>query len=77
MCVVSMIGDHYSDKWKDLYPFPVIPVEPTSTPSNPSVFYELVSREEFEALKKEVLEMKQLLKKAIKYDQENNQPDCK
>jgi tRNA U34 2-thiouridine synthase MnmA/TrmU len=36
----------------------------------------LVSREEFEALKKEVLEMKALLIKAKEYDERNNEPNC-
>lgn len=59
MCVVSMIGDHYSKKWES------IPI---------SEFQ--VSRGEFESLKKEVQEMKELLKKAIRYDEEHNQPEC-
>ena len=64
MCVVSMVGDHYHDKWnqppyKQLF---------TNTPE--------VSRAEFEALKKEVQEMKALLKRAKEYDERNNEPNC-
>lgn len=64
MCVVSMIGDHYSDKWKQ--------------PNYQQIFstFPEVSRHEFEALKKEVLEMKELLKKAVEYDKKNNEPAC-
>jgi len=34
------------------------------------------TREEFDSLKKTVDEMMKLLKRAKKYDQENNEPDC-
>ncbi len=66
MCVVSFVGEHYEDKFKnnpqiDLTNFFISPQ---------------VSREEFEALKKEVMEMKELLKKAKTYDERNNEPDC-
>lgn len=68
MCTVSMIGDHYMDKWK--FPSPGRPWDgSTSMPSE-------VSRMEFEELKKEVLEMKEILKRAKKYDEDNNEPDC-
>lgn len=63
MCVVSMVMDHYKDKW-------ILPSTGTIT------FPPYLTREEFEQLKKEVLEMKELLKKAKIYDEENNQPDC-
>lgn len=32
--------------------------------------------EQFEELKKEVLEMKELMKKAVKYDEEHDEPHC-
>lgn len=35
-----------------------------------------VSREEFNALKKEIKEMKEILAKAAKYDIDTNQPHC-
>jgi len=70
MCVTSMIGEHFGDKWTIkpqtiepyIWPYPISGDQPT--------------KQEFDDLKKEVLEMKELLKKAIKYDKENNQPDC-
>lgn len=67
MCVMSMIGDHYGDKW-------VTPQQPnfwpvTTPPHGPT-------KKDFDELKKEVLEMKELLKKAKIYDEENNQPEC-
>lgn len=65
MCVVSMIGDHYFYKWKD-----------NTYYNTPLRTYGDVSRYEFEELKKEVLEMKELLKRAKLYDEENGEPDC-
>lgn len=61
MCAVSMVGDHYSDKWKvitDLFPTPA------------------VSRAEFDELKRDVEECKMLLKRAAEYDRKNNEPEC-
>lgn len=78
MCVVSMIGDHYRDRWPDQYPWAqpwVLPPNGGAVtitwPSTPAV-----SREEFEALRRDVLEMKELLKKAKAYDERNNEPEC-
>lgn len=67
MCVVSFVGGHFEDKWKPLKPYT------TFTTSN---FISEVTKEEFEALKKEVLEMKELLRKAKIYDEVNNEPNC-
>ena len=65
MCVVSMIGDHFNDKYKN---YPVQPwVINTPVP---------ISRQEFDALRKEVQEMKALLIRAKKYDEDNNEPHC-
>jgi hypothetical protein len=73
MCVVSMIGDHYGDKWGERWGLPRLPNGPGvyTIPAIPEV-----TKEDFEALKKEVLEMKELLKRAVAYDKANNEPDC-
>lgn len=71
MCVVSFVGDHFQDKWKPLEPY----VNPQST-STSYTFTTAVSKEEFDALKKEVLDMKELLRKAKIYDEVNNEPNC-
>lgn len=80
MCVVSMIADHYRDRfkdpldeWKRMSPSPVLPM--------PGINYPLPNHPkdhsaELEQLRKEVLDMKELLKKAIKYDADNNEPHC-
>ena len=69
MCVVSMIGDHYDTWLPKKYPdtFPHWPVLPHTQD---------VSRQEFDALKKDVEEMKDLLRRAKDYDARNNEPDC-
>lgn len=61
MCAVSAIGDMFRDKYR--YRFP-------------QASYTNVTREEFEALKKEMEEIKELLKAAKKFDEKTGQPDC-
>lgn len=75
MCTVSMIGDHYADKWRDKPWYPTVePAKPLAPQFHiPAV---QISREEFEALKREVEEMKALLKRAKEYDERNNEPGC-
>ncbi|TPJ86977.1 MULTISPECIES: hypothetical protein [unclassified Mesorhizobium] len=83
MCAVSMVGDHYNEKWHDqpwakpLQPFRVYPegwpLTPTKVEAVPSVY---VSKLEFDALKKDVEEMKALLIRAKEYDERNNEPHC-
>lgn len=118
MCVVSMIGDYYKDKWADpdwprprqpyIVPYPYIqPPIAVPQPKQPSVVplteeqivkraveitkraaneqaieeqtettQRTVSRDEFEQLKQEVAEMRELLIRAKRYDETNNEPDC-
>lgn len=76
MCVVSMVGDHYRDKWQREWPnLPgTQPVGPSPLPAG--LRHPEVTRAEFDALKRDVLEMKALLKRAKIYDEENGEPDC-
>lgn len=83
MCVVSFIGSHYQDKWSPYFPYPVqrtfpnqqsIPLDPLGParvipPPSPSKL-------DFDNLKNEVEEMKELLRKAKIYDEQNNEPNC-
>ena len=66
MCVVSMIGDHFGKKWE---PYHVPP-----TPLNPSIVF--VPPADYEQLKRDVAEMKELLMRAKKYDEANGEPAC-
>jgi len=78
MCVVSFIGNHYEDKWKPLIPYtsPNQQQPQTTARGLDNLFVKSVSKQEFDALKKEVEEMKALLKKAKIYDEVNNEPNC-
>lgn len=74
MCTVSMVGDHYRDIWKDRpwYPQPAVPMPSTA----PIIIGPEITRAEFDDLKRQVAEMKELLKRAKRYDEENGQADC-
>lgn len=83
-----MIGDHYRDRWQDrpwwpgivppVWPSPPQPVYPIIQPPQTVVFTPVpeISRKEFDDLKREVTEMKELLKRAKKYDEDSGQRDC-
>ncbi len=69
MCMVSNIGDG----WQDSFPknWPQFVPEPGS-----SFHFSSVTREEFDALKREVEELKKLLIAAKAFDKATGQPDC-
>lgn len=73
MCTVSMIGDHYRGKW-----FPAPEPHPWGIPGVivPTVTIPPVTRQEFDQLRAEVEEMKALLARAKKYDEDNGEPNC-
>lgn len=77
MCVVSMVGDHFNDRWKP-FEFPKFPnpgpVDPGALPGSQTII--IVPKEEFDALKREVEHMKELLKKAKIYDEQTGQKEC-
>jgi flagellar biosynthesis/type III secretory pathway ATPase len=64
MCAVSNVGDYYQRQWQQpqYQQFITNPVE--------------VTRADFEALKREVMEMKDLLIKAKEIDVKTGQKDC-
>lgn len=64
MCVVSAMGDHYGNKFQ----------QPDYTEFFKNIHN--VTRAEFEAVKKEVEEMKAILKRAKLYDEQTGQPHC-
>lgn len=89
MCVVSNTGDYFGQRLPNQYPWiqPWInPAGPTPT-TQPAVvnpvkvpgrhdLTPLPTREEFDALKREVEIMRDLLKRAKEYDKATGQPDC-
>lgn len=66
MCTVSMIGDIYSRKFQDQYP----------QIYNPGLSQAIVTRQEFDQLKKEVQDLRLLLQAAKEYDRKNGEPNC-
>ena len=64
MCTISMIGDG----WREQFP--------QRWPNYNVVDGTLVTRAEFDALKKEILELKNLLLAAKKFDEATGQPHC-
>lgn len=73
MCVVSMTGDYFDQRWHKEYPW----ITP-SVPSSPYVFLPPTapSKEEFDKLKLEVEVLKGLLARSKEYDEKNGEPDC-
>lgn len=77
MCTVSMVGDHFNEKWKEPYYDDVFNKLKLQQPLNGNVPTHVgITREEFNALKKEVEDMKALLIRAKEYDEKNNEPHC-
>lgn len=72
MCTVSMIGDEFSKRW-DPYK---INQPLNQQPDWNKLLKPPPSKEEFDALKKEVELMRDLLKAAKIYDEKNNEPHC-
>lgn len=68
MCVVSMVMDHYRERWEPLVP--QVPYQPIVT--NPTIIswpVPMISAEE-------VAEFRKLLERAREYDKRMNEPDC-
>lgn len=71
MCVVSTVGDFYNNRWIKQTWYPSNPPTAPYAPILPEI-----TRAEFDNLRREVEEMKELLIRAKKYDEENGEPDC-
>jgi len=65
MCVISMVADDFTTK-----------IEPLGITGIGRSYFPEVSKLEFEQLKAEVLELKELLKKAKVIDEALGTPDC-
>lgn len=89
MCVVSMIMDHYGDKWRDRLPRqwpdtqPGFPYSPTVPPQDLDAQREANRRMAEQFMSRppaitdvEIKEFRQLLERAREYDKRNNEPDC-
>lgn len=69
MCVVSMVTDDWNQRFPKQYPI----FNPTDKIND---IFGVVTRKEFEALKKEIEALKALLVAAKKYDEDTGQPNC-
>jgi hypothetical protein len=70
MCMVSNIGDGWAEYIPKKYP------QFVPKPQQQIILSSEVSRVEFEALRKEVVELKKLLEAAKKFDEATGQPEC-
>jgi len=70
MCIVSYVGEAWEEKWRQPFYVPFTP-EPVVNWN-----FTEINREEFEALKADVEELKRLLINAKELDKVTNQPDC-
>lgn len=68
MCVVSMIMNHYSEKWGPTPPT-VVPLPHIISPPSPPIKFPFITKEEID-------EFRRLLERAREYDRRNNEPDC-
>jgi hypothetical protein len=73
MCTMSMVADDYLRR---MGPTVIPGWQPGQPVTTPFVNITLVSRDEFDALKREVEELKLLLQAAKRYDEKTGQPDC-
>lgn len=82
MCVVSNIGDYWGKRLPETHPW----IDPYVNPNNPNYPQKYIpdgttissgpTKAEFDALKREVEELKKLLIAAQIYDEKTGQPHC-
>jgi hypothetical protein len=74
MCVVSMIMDHYGDKWRDRhYRWPESQPDPQDWQT---LLEQFQPKTEPRITDEEIREFRQLLDRAREYDKRNSEPDC-
>ncbi len=73
--MVSNIGDEWGKTFPEKWPDFVKPFSPITNPP-PIIIREGVSQADFDALKKEVEELKKLLIAAKEFDARTGQPHC-
>ena len=73
MCTVSMIMDHYTERWHH-HQQPVHPF--TDGTDGTGQWQQTWPQREMPINDEEVLEFRRLLDRARKYDRDNNEPNC-
>lgn len=77
MCVASMVSTDWINRTQPTWPsLPSMPTYPPIVGGVYTIPTDGPTRAEFDALKKEMEELKQLLLAAKKYDEATGQPDC-
>ena len=78
MCVTSAVGDYFRGNLPERHPWavPAYPVYLGSPMPNSGIPLMSPTRAEFDALKKEVEELRELLKAAKRFDEQTSQPNC-
>jgi hypothetical protein len=77
-----MVTDWGINTWPNSHPNiwinPLPPAQPLPAPTQHTYVLnqENISKKEFDDFKREFLEFKELVKRAIKYDADNNEPHC-
>lgn len=73
MCVVSMVMDHYWDKWTPQVPIPLPRQFPLDWTSPPTI---TVTHSPPSITPEEISEFRTLLERAREYDKRNSEPNC-
>lgn len=73
MCVVSMVSDHYIDRW---YPNTTGTQPNTIDPARFKDFLNQLNPPPAPPTPEEINEFRRLLERAREYDKRNSQPDC-
>lgn len=78
MCIVSNIGRDWTQDFPNRFPWATPGIYPpySSGGAPEPDLSKYATKEEIEALRKEMKELKKLLKAAKRYDEKTGQPDC-
>lgn len=78
MCVVSAVGDYWKRDFEKKYPdvFETITTWPIVNGAQQIDISGLATKDDIEQIRKELTALKDLLKAAIKFDEEADQPHC-
>lgn len=79
MCAVSAVGDYYKNGFKDRWPqiYDQVSSPPQIFPIQQVIdINSLATKEDAEKIRLELAALKELLKAAIKFDEEASQPHC-
>src|SRR4051812_9455869 len=79
MCMVSAVlgnwANAFPQQWPQIYP-DTVPSIPTAIPNTYMGTVQFATKQDIDALRQEILELKELLLAAKKFDDQTNQPDC-